>query len=103
MARDVSDEARRRLEALEGSHDGFVLAEIDLELRGEGTVLGSRQKGRSDLKLASLRRDRDLVDLARDVAGEVTRADPTLEGNPLLADELRIFVGEEEAEYLLRS
>ena len=56
-----------------------------------------------DLKLASLRRDRDLVDLARDLAGDVVAADPTLAGNPLLADELRIFVGDDEAEYLLRS
>ncbi|HXZ82128.1 MAG TPA: ATP-dependent DNA helicase RecG [Acidimicrobiales bacterium] len=103
VARDVSAEARRRLEALEGSNDGFDLAEIDLELRGEGTVLGARQKGRSDLKLASLRRDQDLVDLARDLAGDVVAADPALAHNPLLADELRIFVGDDEAEYLLRS
>ncbi|MGD0743216.1 MAG: ATP-dependent DNA helicase RecG [Acidimicrobiales bacterium] len=103
LATDVTPEARRRLEALGESNDGFYLAEIDLELRGEGTVLGARQKGRSDLKLASLRRDRDLVDLAREVAGDVVAADPTLAGNPLLADELRIFVGEDEAEYLLRS
>jgi ATP-dependent DNA helicase RecG len=100
---DVTDEAAKRLEALVESNDGFYLAEIDLELRGEGTVLGARQKGRSDLKLASLRRDRDLVDLARDLAGDVVAADPTLAGNPLLADELRIFVGDDEAEYLLRS
>ncbi len=103
FARDVTAEAHRRLEALEESNDGFYLAEIDLELRGEGTVLGARQKGRSDLKLASLRRDRDLVDLARDLADAVVSADPTLAGNPLLADELRIFVGDDEAEYLLRS
>jgi ATP-dependent DNA helicase RecG len=103
LAREVTAEARRRLDALEEWNDGFVLAEIDLELRGEGTVLGARQKGRSDLKLASLRRDRDLVDLARHVADEVVAADPTLAGNPLLSDELKIFVGDEEAEYLLRS
>jgi ATP-dependent DNA helicase RecG len=100
---EVSAEARRRLEALEASNDGFFLAEIDLELRGEGTVLGARQKGRSNLKLASLRRDGDLVALARKLAGDVVAADPTLATNPLLADELRIFVGDDEAEYLLRS
>lgn len=100
---DVTDEAAKRLGALVESNDGFYLAEIDLELRGEGTVLGARQKGRSDLKLASLRHDRDLVDLARELAGQVVAADPTLAGNPLLADELRIFVGDDEAEYLLRS
>ncbi len=78
LAREVTEEADRRLTALEDSNDGFVLAETDLELRGEGTVLGARQKGRSDLKLASLRRDRDLVDLAREVAerGGGRRPDP---------------------------
>src|SRR5665213_1797116 len=49
-----SPEATARLEAMEASTDGFVLADVDLELRGEGTLLGARQKGRSDLKLARL-------------------------------------------------
>jgi len=103
VARDATAEAGRRLGALVESNDGFYLAGIDLELRGEGTVLGARQKGRSDLKLASLAGDRDLVELARETATSVVAADPALEGNPLLADELRIFVGDDEAEYLLRS
>lgn len=100
---NVSEDARDRLEALVGSHDGFALAEVDLELRGEGTILGARQKGRTDLRIASLRRDRDLVYLARDVAEQLVGDDATLTGNPLLVDELRLFVGDEEAEYLLRS
>jgi ATP-dependent DNA helicase RecG len=56
-----SDDGVRRLEALVASNDGFALAEIDLDLRGEGTLLGARQRGRSDLRLASLRRDEDLL------------------------------------------
>ena len=56
--------------------DGFELAEVDLDLRGEGTIMGERQKGRNDLKLASLRRDRDWVGRARDVAFELIDADP---------------------------
>jgi len=52
-----NDEGEQRLTALVGSNDGFELAEIDLEMRGEGTLLGSRQKGRSDLKLAKLKSD----------------------------------------------
>ncbi len=100
----ATTEAVARLEALERTTDGFELAEVDLDLRGEGTVLGARQKGRNDLKLASLRRDRDLVAQARDVADALVAADPTLEATqPLLADELRLFIGEEEAEYLFRS
>jgi ATP-dependent DNA helicase RecG len=100
---DVNEDAEKRLLALVKSNDGFELAETDLELRGEGTLLGARQKGSSDLRLASLRAHRDLIEPARRVAGQLIEADPALSGDPLLADELRIFVGEEEAEYLLRA
>ncbi len=47
-------DAEQRLSALERTSDGFELADVDLELRGEGTILGERQKGRSDLRLARL-------------------------------------------------
>ncbi len=103
VADEPSEEAIRRLEALEASNDGFELAEVDLELRGEGTVLGARQKGRSDLKLASLARHRDLVQAAREVAEAVLADDPALAGHPLLVDELLAVLGEEEAAYLFRS
>jgi ATP-dependent DNA helicase RecG len=99
-----SPEAAMRLEALERSNDGFELAEVDLELRGEGSILGTRQKGRSDLKLASLRRgDRPLVEAARRVAESVLAEDPSLEHDQPLADEVRLFVGEAEAAFLLKS
>jgi ATP-dependent DNA helicase RecG len=97
-------EAERRLRALEQSNDGFELAEVDLELRGEGTILGTRQKGRSDLKLASLRRgDRPLVEEARRVAEELLGDDPLLGGLPALADEVELLVGEEDAAFLAKS
>ncbi len=92
-----------RLSALERSTDGFELAEVDLELRGEGTILGTRQKGRSDLKLASLRRDKDLVRQARETAFAITETDPLLAGNPLLRDEVRDLLDEDEAEFLFKS
>jgi ATP-dependent DNA helicase RecG len=92
-----------RLEALEGSTDGFELAEIDLELRGEGTILGTRQKGRTDLKLASLRRDKELVGTAREVAIAIVADDPTLAEHPELDDEIRLFVDPDEAEFLFKS
>jgi ATP-dependent DNA helicase RecG len=104
LSASSSPDAARRLEALEASTDGFELADVDLELRGEGTLLGARQKGRSDLKLASLRRDdRPLVEAARTVAEALLAEDPTLERAPMLADEVRLFVGEDEAAYLLKS
>jgi len=87
-----------RVEALVATTDGFELAEVDLELRGEGTLMNTAQKGRSDLRLASLRRDRELVLLAREVAFEIVDPDPMLEGNPLLLDELRLlFTADDEA------
>ncbi|HVM07370.1 MAG TPA: ATP-dependent DNA helicase RecG [Acidimicrobiales bacterium] len=92
-----------RLSALERTTDGFELAEVDLELRGEGTILGTRQKGRSDLKLASLRRDKELVRLARDVAFEMIDADPFLRTMPLLREEVEELVDAEEREFLFKS
>ncbi|MEY2474201.1 MAG: ATP-dependent helicase RecG, partial [Actinomycetota bacterium] len=67
----TTPEGERRLDAMVKSTDGFFLAEEDLDIRGEGTVLGTRQKGRNDLRLASLRRDVRLVEQAREVAFEM--------------------------------
>ena len=96
-------EGEARLQALERTTDGFELAEVDLELRGEGTILGTRQKGHSDLKLASLRRDKDLVRSAREVAFAIVDDDPALAGHELLADEVSLLVDDEEAEFLFKS
>jgi len=98
-----SPEAATRLSAMERTTDGFELADVDLELRGEGTILGARQKGRSDLKLARLLSDRDLVVAAREVAEDLVGEDPRLEGHPLLTDELRIFLDAEEEAFLFKS
>jgi ATP-dependent DNA helicase RecG len=103
LAAEVSPEGSERLRAVERTSDGFELAEVDLELRGEGTVLGTHQKGRNDLRLASLRRDRDLVGEARGVAIAIVDEDPRLDEHGLLADELRLFVSDEEAEFLFKS
>jgi ATP-dependent DNA helicase RecG len=92
-----------RLQALVESTDGFHLAEVDLDLRGEGTIMSTAQKGRSDLKLASLRRDRELVALAREVAFELVDADPLLEGNPVLLDEVRLLFSADDEEFLFKS
>jgi ATP-dependent DNA helicase RecG len=96
-------EAEKRLRALERTTDGFELAEDDLELRGEGTILGTRQKGMTDLKLASLRRDRDLVGRAREVAFALVDADPQLTAHPALAEEIRAMVDDDDREFLFKS
>ena len=83
------------------STDGFYLAEVDLELRGEGTILGTRQKGATDLKLASLRRDKDLVQQARDVAFAIV--DEGVGGYPDLVEEIQALVDEDDRDYLFKS
>jgi len=92
-----------RVEALVASTDGFQLAEVDLELRGEGTIMNTAQKGRNDLKLASLRRDRELVTLAREAAFEIVDDEPLLDAHPALLDELRLLFSTEEEEFLFKS
>ena len=99
----VTAEAEARLVAVVSSNNGFELAEADLELRGEGTIMGERQKGRNDLRLASLRRDKEWVAIARDVAIEMIDADPDLLGHQELADEIELLLGDTDAEYLLKS
>ena len=96
-------DATRRLRALEASTDGFALAEVDLELRGEGTILGARQRGESDLALASLARDGDLIDAANVAAVALCRDFPFLVGLEGLADELRLLLDAEEADFLFKS
>jgi ATP-dependent DNA helicase RecG len=91
-----------RLEALVRSTDGFELAEVDLDLRGEGTIMGERQKGRNDLKLASLRRDREWVVKAREVAQEILDGDPDLTQHGLLSEEVALFLGDDDTEFLLK-
>src|SRR6476619_2936595 len=65
---ELTDQAVKRLEALVETSDGFALADVDLELRGEGQLLGTRQSGLSDLRFARLTRDRQLLERARAAA-----------------------------------
>jgi ATP-dependent DNA helicase RecG len=68
---ELTEAAARRLEALVETTDGFELAEVDLELRGEGQLLGTRQSGLSDLRFTKLRADRALLERARSAAQEL--------------------------------
>jgi len=99
----ASPDAERRLEAMVATTDGFELAEVDLEVRGEGTVFDTRQKGRNDLKLASILRDRQVVEDARDVAFELVGSDPGLARHPELLAEVELFLDDEDRDYLERS
>ncbi|HXH03348.1 MAG TPA: ATP-dependent DNA helicase RecG [Candidatus Competibacteraceae bacterium] len=72
----LSQQARARLEVLRNSHDGFAIARRDLELRGPGEVLGTRQTGELQLKVADLLRDDDLLPAVRKAADWLLREQP---------------------------
>jgi ATP-dependent DNA helicase RecG len=101
LGRPPSEEGELRLQALVDTHDGFELAEVDLQMRREGTILGARQQGRSDLKLASLKDDGPLLVSARAFASSLVERGGEALGD--LIEELRLFVDADEAAYLFRS
>jgi ATP-dependent DNA helicase RecG len=67
----VSEEAERRLDAMVRTTDGFAIAELDLEMRGPGEFFGTRQAGLPSFQVASLIRDRELLELAKKEAAAV--------------------------------
>ena len=66
----LSDTARHRLGILRDSNDGFVIAEKDLQLRGPGEVMGTRQTGQMHFKIADLSRDSDLLEHIQDIGAQ---------------------------------
>jgi ATP-dependent DNA helicase RecG len=103
VTESVNAKARERLEAVASTTDGFELAELDLEQRREGDVLGQAQSGRrSQLRLLSLVRDhdRDIIQEARTAATDLVASDPDLSDHPALADAVARVLDEEKAGYL---
>jgi ATP-dependent DNA helicase RecG len=83
----IGEDARRRIEALTATADGFKIAEIDLDIRGPGEIFGTRQHGLPELRVARLT-DTNLVSLARHLAFEMIEDDPGLkseENSPIKA------------------
>jgi ATP-dependent DNA helicase RecG len=81
--------------------DGFVLADLDLEDRREGDVLGRNQSGRAiTLRLLSLAKHRQVIESAREICERVYAGDPSHVGMALLAAQ---FTGTERIEYLDKS
>lgn len=78
MGYAVSEEGRQRTEMMEKTSDGFKIAEFDLEMRGPGEFMGTRQSGLSGFKLANLVRDMKTLQEAREAAFEILRRDPKL-------------------------
>jgi ATP-dependent DNA helicase RecG len=75
----LSQEARKRIESMVSTTDGFELAELDLKLRGPGDLEGTQQSGMAfDLKIANLAKDGQILQYARDLAIEIIDDDPEL-------------------------
>jgi ATP-dependent DNA helicase RecG len=96
--------ARERVDAVASTLDGFALAEVDLELRGEGDVLGDAQSGaRSSLRLLRVVKDADIIAEARVAAEQVLAEDPALLRHPGLTAALERNVGMAERAALAKN
>jgi len=96
--------ARERVEAVASTLDGFALAEVDLELRREGDVLGSEQSGgRSSLRLLRVAHDGAVITFARELAEGVLARDPQLRAHPALAAALARRLDESERDFLAKN
>ena len=101
---DAESPSAERLKAVASTTDGFELSRLDVSMRSEGDVLGTRQSGfRSSLRLLSVVRDEDVIVAAREVATQVVENDPTLAGQPHLAAAVAAIEASDGAEYLERT
>ncbi|MFA7061577.1 MAG: ATP-dependent DNA helicase RecG [Pedobacter sp.] len=74
----LSEDAERRLKVMESTNDGFRIAEADLEIRGPGDFLGTRQSGMPDFRVANILRDGSILEQARWTAFDLLEQDPEL-------------------------
>ncbi|MGC6411660.1 MAG: ATP-dependent DNA helicase RecG [Candidatus Puniceispirillaceae bacterium] len=92
----LSETARQRLSIMRQTNDGFLIAEEDLKLRGPGEVLGQRQSGLSQFKLADLSAHADLIAIARRQAQKIAREHPNLAGEEAEAYRLLLSLFEKD-------
>ena len=78
-ADNLSEDSFKRMKTMVSTNDGFEIAEVDLQLRGPGDLMGTQQSGLLDLKIANLAKDGQIVVLARDVAKGILKNDPNIE------------------------
>jgi len=98
----TTPEGERRIEAMAATNDGFELAQVDLEIRGQGTVFGGAQSGAADLRLGDILRDREILYQAMEVAEQAVAADrhgPFVEA---VMEEVALLLGD-SAQWLTRS
>lgn len=90
----LSKTARQRIGIMRETNDGFVIAERDLEIRGAGEVLGTRQTGMAEFKIAQLGRDDDLLDVVSEIADQLAAEQPDTVKNLI-----RRWIGEGKQDY----
>ena len=86
----LSEDGEKRLRVMESTGDGFRIAEADLEIRGPGDFLGTRQSGMPDFRVANILRDASILEQARQAAFGLLESDPELSapGHGVLREEL---------------
>ena len=94
LADPASPDSIARLEAMVATTDGFLLAEEDLRIRGQGTVFGTRQSGLADLRIADILVDAELLVAARREAFALVATDPDLTSHGDLRDEVKALLGD---------
>ncbi|WP_274629076.1 ATP-dependent DNA helicase RecG [Arvimicrobium flavum] len=100
----LGETAKRRLSVMRDTEDGFVIAEEDLKLRGEGELLGTRQSGTPGFQVARIESHADLLEVARDDARLLLTRDPDLQDERGQAVRLLLYLfGRDEAVRLLRA
>ena len=79
MTKDkISNEAKKRIDVMTKTNDGFKIAEVDMELRGPGNLLGTQQSGILNFRIADIIKDKDILELSRNDAKEIIDKDPQL-------------------------
>lgn len=84
----LSKIGKQRLKAFVDISDGFELSNVDLQLRGEGDIMGNQQSGTVSMKIANLQTDYNILNCARIEALGIIKADPDLDNNPILKKNL---------------
>ena len=87
---NINDTAKKRLDIMTNTNDGFIIAEEDLKIRGPGEVLGKKQSGLPSFNIADLSYDGDLLEEAKIYAENIINYDPQLNQNKNLKDLLYI-------------